>query len=264
MWTSELSELAARPSGAVLAQRARRDSHNMPSTDSDTLPRPNPVLPPSWGTEDHRRRSKALRERLSLEGARSPRMMPRVDANGSAAPPPPPWFTFAAAVVPAIPCVCFVPPSVLLMWHPVWVASFYLLPRPVPQLSPMLILCFVVIFRALVHQGWESWAPLLLLTSILGFSMHLAESALWDTVEPFLMFGMFGFGAGRQSVKTRSSASGRGDPLRVTAASSVLAGDPTRARLASAFTQAELDALAAHGIKPWDPEAQAALKSLGW
>ena len=180
----------------------------MASSEDTSLPRPSPMLPSSWGTEDHRKRSKAARERLSEEGAKAPRMTPRLDANGNAAPPPPPpWFTFVAAVVPALPCMCFVPPSILLMWHPVWVATFYVLPRPVPQLSPMLILCFVVTFRALVHEGWESWTSLLVLTAVIGFLMNLAESALWDTLEPF-MVGMPGFGAGQQ--RTRQGASGGG------------------------------------------------------
>ena len=45
-------------------------------------------------------------------------------------------------------------------------------------------------------------------------------------------------------------------------AASILAGDPARAAAAAAFTQDELDALAEQNIKPWDPEARAALKVL--
>ena len=85
---------------------------------------------------------------------------------------------------------------------------------------------------------------------------RVAQSALWDTFEPFLI-GAPGFGAGRR-VEVPLSKS------RVTAASTIAGGDADRAAAASAFTQAELDALAARGIKPWDPEARAALKKLGW
>lgn len=225
------------------------------------LPKPHPALPSSWGTEDHQNRSRAAREHLSREGAKAPRITPRVDANGHAAPPPPPWFTLVAAIVPALPCFCFLPASTLFIWHPVWVLCFYFLPRPVPQLSPMLVLCLAITFRALSIEGWVNWTSLVPLTAVLGFLMDLAESALWDTLEPFLI-GMSGFGAGRRVATQHSKAS---EPTqRVTAASSIHAGDPARAAAASAFTQTELDALAAQGIKPWGTEARAALKALGW
>ena len=72
--------------------------------------------------------------------------------------------------------------------------------------------------------------------------------------------------AGTAKLKPLSSkaASSASDPpaQRVTAASSILAGDPARAAAAAAFTQDELDALAEQNIKPWDPEARAALKVL--
>ena len=85
----------------------------------------------------------------------------------------------------------------------------------------------------------------------------MVEASLWDTVEPKLVSWWRGFW--RIEVRPPLATA-----ERVTARSSVLAGDPARAAAASAFTQEELDALAAAGIKPWDPAAQAALKRLGW
>ena len=207
--------------------------------------------------QQHRRVAKMKRDVLRADGAAVPRFNQRVDAAGKPAPPPPPWFTLVAALVPAIPYASVLPLSTLLLWLPVWICAFYYLPRPVAQLSPCLVLCIAVTAGALWQQGWSSrW--LLLLSPTLGFLMNLVESALWDTLEPFLV-GKPGFGAGQQvEVHRECGASGE----RVTAASSVLAGDPSRAAAASAFTQLELDTLAAHGLKPWDPEAQAALTVL--
>ena len=222
---------------------------------------PDPALMASSGTGDHRNRP--FRDPLSHEeGAKAPRIMPRVDANAKAVPPPP-WFTFMAAVVPALPCMLFIPARIFVVWHPLWVLAFYFLPRPVPQLSPMLVLCFVVTFRALLHEGWVGWYSLAILTALVGFLMNLAHSAFWDTLEPFLV-GTPGFGAGKR-VPSKLPRAVEEEPVhRVTAASSVRMGDPVRAAAASAFTQRELDALAAQGIKPWDPEARAALEALGW
>ena len=117
----------------------------------------------------------------------------------------------------------------------------------------MLFICLVATWRDLLLAGYESWYSLLPLTAVLGFLMNLAESALWDTLEPFSPLAKAGFGAG-----TRVPVRGE----RVTAASSIAAGDPTRGAAASAFTQLELDTLARAGIKPWDASARAALKKL--
>ena len=196
-----------------------------------------------------------------------PRVVPRVDIAGSASPPPPPWFTLFAALVPALPYACFAPPLTLLVWLPVYVLIFYTLPRPVPMLTPCVLLCFVVTYRALLLAGWPFWGKLVL-TPPLGFLMNLVDSALWDTIEPFLV-GQPGFGRGRQVPSRAPKGSQPGERVtaaspseRVTAASSILAGDPTRAAAASAFTQAEIDMLQQQGMKPWDPEARAALAIL--
>lgn len=192
------------------------------------------------------------RDVLMADGAATPRLMPRSDSAGKPVKPPPPWFTLVAALVPAVPYTCVLPASTLLLCLPVWIAVFYSLPRPLPQLSPCLILSIGVAARELWHHGWSLvWLSLLSLP--LGFLMNLVESALWDTLEPFLV-GKPGFGAGLQVPMASTE--------RVTAASSVLAGDSLRAAAASAFTQVELDTLASHGIKPWDPEARAALKKI--
>ena len=198
-WPVISSDLARRAS----SRRARR---RMPP--SDGLPQPRAGLPASWGTEDHRKRAEATREKFKAEGAQVPRFTERVDAAGNPTPPPPPpWFTLVAAIFPAIPVACFVPVSTMFIWLPVWIAAFYLLPRPLGiELSPMLFVCLVVTYRALSHEGW-SGVGLYLLTPILGFLMNLVESALWDTAEPFLV-GQPGFGAGTTRVRQVGSGAG--------------------------------------------------------
>ena len=100
--------------------------------------------------------------------------------------------------------------------------------------------------------------------------MNLSHSAFWDALEPKLI-GQQGFGEGRTK-KIKLDANGK--PMspedlavatsiaRVTAASAVASGDPTKGAAAASFTQRELDLLAKCGINPWDPAAQAALKRL--
>lgn len=124
----------------------------------------------------------------------------------------------------------------------------------VPQLSPMFVTCVFVCWRALSSAGWTSWFALPLCSLLLGGLQNLAQSALWDTLEPFLV-GDPDHGRGVQRLVPQSSQ-------RVTATSSIRGGDPTRGAAASAFTQHELDQLAARGIQPWDPAAQEALKRL--
>jgi hypothetical protein len=199
----------------------------------------------------HKRAAKLKREELTQAGAATPRLIQREK------PPPPPWFTLVAGLVPAVPYSCFAPASNLLLWLPVYVACYYIFVRSRWNNLVCVLLCVGVTYRALSQMAWSFWARIAG-SPILGFLMHLVESALWDTIEPFLI-GQAGFGAGEQ-VWVNPPGASRGEE-RVTAASSVRAGDP-RAAAASAFTQAELDVLAAHGIKPWDPEAQAALKRL--
>ena len=200
-----------------------------------------------------------VRERLAAEAAATPRLTPRP-------PPPPPWFTAVAAAVPAVPIAFFLPLSTLACWLPVWVAVFY---GSSTVLRPILTLlgCFVVTYRGLVDEGWTGWS-LYLLTLPIGFLMNLVEGALWDTLEPFLI-GQEGFGQGTEKVVQRStgtkpSGSAAEEGPRVTAASAVHSGDPTKAVAASAFTQAELDVLASNGVMPWDPQARAALEKLGY
>ena len=131
---------------------------------------------------------------------------------------------------------------------------------PVPQLQPTLVLCLILTWRALSQEGWTG-ITLLLLSLVLGFLMNLSEAALWDTVEPLLAELARRIWRGWSKAPTQPGAC---KAERVTARASILAGDPARAAAATAFTQAELDALGAAGIKPWDPQAQAALKRLGW
>ena len=146
------------------------------------------------------------REEFAAEGAKVPRFSERVDASGNPSPPPPPWFTFVAGLVPAIPVACFIPLSTILILFPVWVAVFYV-PNPIPAVSPMLILCLMVTYYALSEAGW-SGVLLLLLSALLGFLLNLAESAFWDTLEPFLV-GQPGFGAGHNRVRPEGQAAKR-------------------------------------------------------
>jgi hypothetical protein len=197
-------------------------------------------------------RQAELRERL-----REIRDRPRraaADVEGEATPPPPTWFTLIAAAVPAIPFSVWVSYQVLLYWLPVWVVTFYALPRKVLRLSPTLLVSMFATHGSLVEARWAGWS-LWVATALLGFLMDLIESALWDSLEPYII-GQKGFGAGSRR-RVDQGAGGE----RVTAASSIRGGDPARAAAASAFTQAELDALS-RGIKPWDPQANAALKKL--
>ena len=175
---------------------------------------------------------------------------------------PPPWFTLVAALVPALPFAIFLPISLLLWYLPLYVACFYAKERLVryallPPRLPMCIgVCVFASYRGLVAAGWTGWS-LYAVSLICGFLMDLAESALWDTMEPFI-FGQEGFGEGKkQPVKLSSQ-----DAQRMNAAASVKAGDPARAAAASAFTQKELDALAAKGFKPDD--LAALQKKLGY
>ena len=198
--------------------------------------------------------AQARRAALKAEGEAAPRFV----ASQRRRAPPPPWFTFLAAMVPALPYVIMISASTLVMYFPVYVAVFYLgnaiVPQSMRRVSLCLLLCFFATGRALANNGWSGIA-LVLLTVVLGMFMHLAESAMWDTFEPFLV-GQPGFGAGTQIPHPPDGVQ------RVTAASAIRKGDPDRAAAASAFTQAELDALTAQGIMPWDAKAKEALRKL--
>ena len=181
------------PSDAAAAADVRMPSDAAAAADDDGddgLPRPRAGLPKSWGDDEHRRRAKASRERLRAQGAQFERLAPRD------VPPPPQWFTLVAAIVPALPYAAFASASAIALWFPVWVACFYIVPRPLPLLSPTLVLCIAVTYHVLSSQGWSGFG-LAVLTPFLGFLMNLAESAFWDTLEPFLV-GRPGFGSGRQ------------------------------------------------------------------
>ena len=204
---------------------------------------------------------------LAMAESRTPGLNERVVIDKP--PPPPAWFTLLAAAVPALPFWLFLPLSTLIVWLPVWVAAFYLQRLStgssiIDRIQMPLFGSLYVSYRGLISEGWVGWKLYVAMWPV-GFLMNLVESALWDTFEPFLI-GQEGFGQGTAKLKPLSSkaASSASDPpaQRVTAASSILAGDPARAAAAAAFTQDELDALAEQNIKPWDPEARAALKVL--
>lgn len=186
------------------------------------------------------------------ERAASRRIVPRKD--GLTAPA---WFTLFAAAVPAVPYRFFLPFTTLFVWLPVWVALFFLQLVPAlellyaaRQLSPMLVLCFVVAYRGLSAEGW-SGLSLLVMTLPVGFLQNLVLGALWDTLEPVLCT-LTGLGEVERVKKAAQ---------RVTAASSIRAGNPARGAAAAAFTQQELDRLAAHDKRPWDPDVQACVRA---
>lgn len=170
---------------------------------------------------------------------------------------PPAWFTLVAAAVPAVPLCFFLPFSTLVVWLPVWVALFFLQLVPaleplyaVRQLSPMLVLCLVAAYRGLSAEGWSGYR-LLVFSLPVGFLQNLVLGALWDTLEPVIC-NLTGLGEVERVER---------EDKRVTAASSIRAGDPTRGAAAAAFTQEELDRLAAHDKRPWDADVLAAVKA---
>ena len=120
--------------------------------------------------------------RLRAEAMFTPRFIRRESSGW----PPPPWCTLSISLVQAMPLSLLLPPSLLLKSLLPWVAAFYLLPRPVPQLSPMLLLCIGASYLALSVKGWTGWA-LPLMAVPLGFVMNLVEAGMWDSLEPLLV-----------------------------------------------------------------------------
>ena len=206
----------------------------------------------------------------------------------SDASPPSTGFCLFAAAVPAAPFCLYLPASLLLFSLPVWVFIFYL-PLPLTSYKTFAACTLATYYGLTVLEGWMSWWKIAAGTFFLAQCMNLSLSALWDAAEPFLI-GSPNFGSGKQLVrhppKRRVILDKDGKPLgpqtvllpgtellvdgkpyivpgeRVTAATSIAAGDPTRAAAAAAFTQNELDALAMMGVKPWDPVARDALEKL--
>jgi hypothetical protein len=194
-------------------------------------------------------------------------------------------FCLFAAAVPAVPFCIFLPASLLIYCLPVWVIVFYI---PLPLTSYLLFaVCALTTYRGLVAEGWTTWLGLVAGTVVLAECMNLSLSALWDAAEPFLI-GSPEFGKGKQLRRPpkRVILDKDGKPLgphtvlspgaellvdgrpytvpgeRVTAATSIAAGDSARGAAAAAFTQKELDALSSIGLKPWDPQARDALEKL--
>ena len=158
-----------------------------------------------------------------------------------------------------------------LLWYllcsfPLWVVAFYMLPKFTLFAIPAYASHLALAADAYWSAGWVK----LVLSAVSGALMNLSHSAFWDALEPKLI-GQQGFGEGRTK-KIKLDANGK--PMspedlavatsiaRVTAASAVASGDPTKGAAAASFTQRELDLLAKCGINPWDPAAQAALKRL--
>ena len=135
-------------------------------------------------------------------------------------------FKLVAALIPAIPFVFFVNATYLVIYLPLWVFLFYCQRLTLvylkmedylsPTLSPQMVMCCVVCYRAIEPGGYVwGYVPLMIQAPIAGKFMDLCQSALWDALEP-LIIGQEGFGAGRtvhrpmtsQSQASRSVAGG--------------------------------------------------------
>ena len=167
-----------------------------------------------------------------------------------------------AGVLPALPMLLVIWPSTLLwsmVWSfPAWVAAFYI---PLPKVKLLAVTGYAAHCALLNDAYWEMTGLHIVFSLFCGMSLNLAHSAFWDALEPKLI-GKERFGAGEIRRVPRRQSDGVATASRVTAATAVAAGDPQKGAAASAFTQAELDTLTLHGIQPWDPQAQDALKRL--
>ena len=110
-------------------------------------------------------------------------------------PPSTLWCLFAA-LLPAVLFCCFLHPSALLWWFPVWVAVFYLpLPAMLQDGPKNFMLCTVAVYWSAHAEGWST-PRVLLGTVVLAQLMNLTHQALWDAAEP-LLIGSPNHGRGR-------------------------------------------------------------------
>ena len=76
-------------------------------------------------------------------------------------PPSALWCLFAASL-PAVPFCCFLHPSALLWWFPVWVAVFYLpLPAMFQDGPKNFMLCTLAVYCSAHAEGWSTPRALL-------------------------------------------------------------------------------------------------------
>jgi len=110
--------------------------------------------------------------------------------------PPSALFSLFAAVLPAVPFCCFLHPSALLWWFPVWVAVFYLpMPAMLQEGPKNFMLCTLAVYYSAHAEGWST-PRVLLGTAVLAQLMNLTHQALWDAAEP-LLIGSPNHGRGR-------------------------------------------------------------------
>ena len=110
-------------------------------------------------------------------------------------PPSALWCLFAASL-PAVPFCCFLHPSALLWWFPVWVAVFYLpMPAMLQDGPKNFMLCTLAVYWSAHADGWST-PRALLGTVAMAPLMNLTHQALWDAAEP-LLIGNPNHGRGR-------------------------------------------------------------------
>ena len=132
----------------------------------------------------------ALLQTMVSERLRDAAPMPTDDDPPSAL-----WCLFAA-LLPAVLFCCFLHPSALLWWFPVWVAVFYLpLPAMLQDGPKNFMLCTVAVYWSAHAEGWST-PRVLLGTVVLAQLMNLTHQALWDAAEP-LLIGSPNHGRGR-------------------------------------------------------------------
>ena len=140
-----------------------------------------------------RTRARCLRSRalsMASDRLRDAAPMPTDDDPPSAL-----WCLFAASL-PAVPFCCFLHPSALLWWFPVWVAVFYLpLPAMFQDGPKNFMLCTLAVYWSAHAEGWST-PRALLGTALLAPLMNLTHQALWDAAEP-LLIGNPNHGRGR-------------------------------------------------------------------